>query len=339
MKLEDDKDRRKICLWCDKPLPRGRASMQSRLAFDQKLIMMDASERVVSVPEKCYDVESPQTWRDRILLSRRDIRGNYAVKDDPDADVRQYLRYLDIVDYKSLCQELPMANEIWGSKLGEWKYNTGFLRCFMKKCTKHKDAASLKKATSVDPPGPFQLNTNMDVWMMKARRTLHEPFKAGTFGESMASELGAAFDWDMMEDYDWAEEQTLAEALMLADEQTLAEERTLAEQTLADERTLAGEQALAEEQTLPKEEKLSKEVDHPSSKESKAESGKQEQDDSFIVLQDDEVSEARKGTQGQARPDQQSSETGPPDVQHGERPPEYGAVTRILERGDGTESE
>lgn len=309
MELEDDKDRRKICLWCDNPLPRGRVSMQSRLAFDQKLMMMGASERAVGLPADTHVTEYPRISYNSIPLSRRAIRGNHAVKDDPDADVPQYLPTLSL----HFGRDQPRTIETCGTKVGKWKYDSDFLRCFMTRCTKHKDAISLRNATFLDQPGPLFLKTNMDVWMIKNRTTLDEPFEAGAFSENLTS---ATSDWAMVMGHESAEEQTLVEESMLA------------------ERRLAGEEALDEAKTLPREKKRDKEMNHPSSRGSNAGGVRQQQDDEWVILQNEEISEAYKKTQGQPRPDQQGAGTGVPEVRPGEQPPGYGADTQVLEVGE-----
>ncbi len=170
--LEDDKDRRKICLWCDKPIQRGRASMESRIAFDQK--MMDAREREFS--SQLADFEEYESNRRRqMLMSRRELRGDAAVEHDPDADVQQFVRNLDMFNYHRFCGGQPTGDEIYNSKYGQWKYNTKFLKCFQQRGVGHKDATSLRSATTSDRPDAPLPKTNWDLWMMPHHETWDEP--------------------------------------------------------------------------------------------------------------------------------------------------------------------
>jgi hypothetical protein len=322
MKLEDDKDRRKICLWCDNPVPRGRPSIRSSLAFDQKL-MMDAKEFLIYTEERerepCLTKAQAEYYENNVhrpspmLLSRRDMRGNHAVKDDPDADVQQYLRNLEVFNYQQFAWERPSGDEIYDSKLGKWRYSSDFLRCFMKRCTKHRDVAFLKTVTSLDPRDAPYSKTNMDLWMMKASWTLDELAEVGGFTESLETEFGAFLESEpaRTETGDWGEEQTLAD-----------------EQTLAEERTLAGEETPCEERTVDKT------VSRPRSKGSKVREEDQDGDGEFTIIHDDETSEAREATAGPAYHDEQSFEPSPGEIQPEEQPPEYGADTLVLETGD-----
>ena len=70
---QPDKDRRRICIWCDRPMLRGRASMQSRVAFDQRL--MDARISVLQDQRDKPDEYNERLWRFTAPVSRRSLRG------------------------------------------------------------------------------------------------------------------------------------------------------------------------------------------------------------------------------------------------------------------------
>ena len=363
-KLVDDRDRRKICLWCDKPAPRGRPNMKYSQAFDDKL-MVDAKEFMWYINEwgsysQGADIEHQNKMRSSgpMLMSRRDLRGNHAVKDDPDADVEQYLLNPDKINYQHFCLAQPSQDEISGSRHCEWKYNSDFLRCFMKICTKHSDAAFLRTATYIDPNEAPCSKTNMDLWRDRVSRTLDEPAKVDGFAESLEADFHACLNSppDKTGDHDWDEEQTLADDRTLTDVRTLAGNQTLADNgTLADDRTLAdnrtlGEEALIEEPRLADdrapagERKLAGKrtlddgVGHPLIKESDVRKQPQDLDDGLAMQQDDAAPDAGHETEAQAHHNEQSFESGLHAMQLEERPPEYGADTLVLETGDALRS-
>ena len=287
--LEDDKDRRKICLWCDKPIPRGRASMESRIAFDQK--MMDAREREFS--SQLADFEEYESNRRRqMLMSRRELRGDAAVEDDPDADVQQFVRNLDILNYHRFCGEQPTGDEIYNSKHGQWKYNANFLKCFQQRRVGHKDAASLRSATSSDSHDAPLLKTNWDLWMMASRRPWDEPAMNDPLDEGFEarSDTGSDYNPDAIEKPPVVGEQ-------IAD----------AEAHFRDSKACL--------------------------------KGDKEPEDGPSIIREIETEDDRKAVVTEARSDGSDPGPEPAEVQPGQRPPEYGADTLILESGDAMESE
>lgn len=120
--LEEDKDRRRICLWCDRPMLRGRASMESKLAFDQK--MQDArAERGISFEE------GTRKRQKLYKMSRRELRGDEAVAHDPEADAPQFVRHLDTTNYQRFMrrEQAPSGQQVYQSKSGRWVYHREFL--------------------------------------------------------------------------------------------------------------------------------------------------------------------------------------------------------------------
>jgi hypothetical protein len=284
--LGEDKDRRKICLWCDRPVPRGRASMESRIAFDHKI--RDARKREIS--SQLADLEEYERNRRRqMLMSRRELRGDEAVKNDPDADVQQFVRNLDMFNYESLlfCRGIlsrvqPTGDEVYASKHGRWKYNSHFLKHFRRQCWRHNNAASLRSVTTSDSPDAPIPKTNMELWMMERRRIMDEQAELEQLARTPNSSSNSS--------------------LHRMDEAQLTEEQL------------------------------------PDAEESPDQSG------GFGVGDEEQEADGGKAQSRQereARPHHDESSSGPglAEVQPGERPPEYGANTLILESGDPMDSE
>jgi hypothetical protein len=120
--LEEDKDRRRICLWCDRPMLRGRASMESRLAFYQK--MQDAR----AMRGLSFD-DATRKQQKLYKMSRRELRGDEAVAQDPEADAPQFVRHLDTTNYQRFMrrEHTPSGEQVYQSKLGRWVYDRAFL--------------------------------------------------------------------------------------------------------------------------------------------------------------------------------------------------------------------
>lgn len=280
MILEEDKDRRRICLWCDKPIPRGRASFKSRIAFDHKF--MDIREREMSSQLADFQ-EYDSNRRRHMTRSRRDMRGDEAVKDDPDADVPQFLRNLDVVNYQRFPINLPTGDEIYASKHGLWRYNENFLTCFRETCLEHKDATLLQSITSAGSPEPSRMDTNAQ------RRA------------KMRARMGR-----------------------LADN---------CEET-SDINQHSSEGAKAHREDNEEDEEDGKELeDHDDSYDDC------DDETDMIILGHDEILGAQKGTDTQPQSESSNTGAGPPQIQPGEEPPEYGADTLILESGDAMHSD
>ena len=155
--LEEDKERRRICLWCDKPMLRGRASMESRLAFDQK--MQDARvkrglsfETRIRKQQKLYK------------MSRRELRGDDAVAQDPLADAPQFVRHLDTMNYQRFIprQHAPSGEQVYQSKLGRWIYNRGFLIGIGQRCKRLPERCDVRDLTRRD--GEQSERRNLEDW-------------------------------------------------------------------------------------------------------------------------------------------------------------------------------
>ena len=153
--LEEDKDRRRICLWCDRPMLRGRASMESRLAFDQK--MQDArTKRGLSF--EGWSRKQQKLYK----MSRRELRGDEAVAKDYLADAPQFVRHLDTTNYQRYMprEHTPSGEQVYHSKLGRWVYNREFLLAIGQRCKKLPKRNDVTDFTKGD--GKQMERTNFD---------------------------------------------------------------------------------------------------------------------------------------------------------------------------------
>lgn len=124
---EEDKERRRICLWCNKSLPR-QIGGTTRYHWNQKMI--DARAR--NAASRQADLEEYNRKRFKLMtMSRRELRGDEAVRNDPDADLPQFVRHLDTINYRSYmgAEAAPSGEAVYHSKRGYWTYNQKFLLC------------------------------------------------------------------------------------------------------------------------------------------------------------------------------------------------------------------
>ncbi|KEF56390.1 uncharacterized protein A1O9_07971, partial [Exophiala aquamarina CBS 119918] len=123
--LEEDKDRRRICLWCNKSLPR-QIGGTTRHHWNQKMI--DARAR--NAASRQADLEEYNRKRFKSMtMSRREMRGDEAVQDDPGADLPQFVRHLDTINYRAYMgpEQAPSGEAVYHSKRGYWTYSQKFL--------------------------------------------------------------------------------------------------------------------------------------------------------------------------------------------------------------------
>jgi hypothetical protein len=157
--LEEDKDRRRICLWCDRPMLRGRASIESRLAFDQK--MQDArAKRGLSFEDRTRKQQKLHR------MSRRELRGNEAVEHDPLADAPQFVRHLDTMNYQRFMrrEHAPSGEQVYQSKLGRWVYDRNFLIEIGKCCKRLLKRSEFGNLTTRDGKNPGRTNLEAGYW-------------------------------------------------------------------------------------------------------------------------------------------------------------------------------
>ncbi|OAP60790.1 hypothetical protein AYL99_05792 [Fonsecaea erecta] len=157
---EDDKDRRRICLWCDKALPR-QIGGTTRYYWNQKLI----EARARNAASRQADIEEYNRKRLKLMrMSRREMRGDDAVEGDPDADLPQFVRHLDTINYRSYMSQsaAPSGDAVYGSKRGYWRYSREFLLEMRRRCRR--------------VPVPKQLDTsdNIEGGCLKFARTNSE---------------------------------------------------------------------------------------------------------------------------------------------------------------------
>lgn len=93
-----------------------------------------------------------------LKMSRRQMRGDDAVQGDPEAGVLQFVRDLDVVNYRSLMPDdcAPSAEEIYESKRGRWRYNKNFLLRAQKGCDGVRWPLQFFNYLNENHPGPFQ---------------------------------------------------------------------------------------------------------------------------------------------------------------------------------------
>ena len=141
----EDARRRRICTWCHKPLP-GHRGGAARLEWNQKIIdarKMAAESRQADLLE--YNIRRLKLLR----MSRRELRGNEAVKDDLNADLPQYVRHLDTFNYRRFMPDsaAPTGNEVYLSKKGFWVYSQDFLKQIGRFCKRLPPRQELTHAT------------------------------------------------------------------------------------------------------------------------------------------------------------------------------------------------
>lgn len=133
----DDYERRRVCLWCNKCLPRHVGSA-SRQVWNQKII----EARTRNALSRQADLEEYNRRRLKSMrMSRREMRGNEAVEGDPDADLPQFVRHLDsCCNYRNFMGEdsVPSGNAVYNSKRGHWTYSKDFLVRIGVRCRKSK---------------------------------------------------------------------------------------------------------------------------------------------------------------------------------------------------------
>jgi hypothetical protein len=69
-------------------------------------------------------------------MSRREMRGDDAVRGDLDADVPQLVRHLDTMNYKNYMADsaAPSPETVFASKTGYWRYSRAFLLAMRPRC-------------------------------------------------------------------------------------------------------------------------------------------------------------------------------------------------------------
>ena len=130
---EEDFSLRRICLWCDNPLPRQTGGT-TRYHWTRKIIQA----RARNAASRTADVEewNRQRARER-TMSRREMRGDHVDSDHGAiADAQLFVRHLDTVNYKNYMHEssAPTPEAVFASKNGYWRYSRGFLLAMQTRC-------------------------------------------------------------------------------------------------------------------------------------------------------------------------------------------------------------
>lgn len=125
------KERRRICLWCSKSLPRQFAG-EERLRWEERQV----EARAAAAASRSADIYEWARNRFRTLtMSRRQMRGTEAcilltARDGPDHDKPIFVRHLDAVNYRQVMHDgtAPTPDQVYQSKNGRWTYSLEFLK-------------------------------------------------------------------------------------------------------------------------------------------------------------------------------------------------------------------
>ncbi|RMZ81287.1 hypothetical protein DV737_g2553, partial [Chaetothyriales sp. CBS 132003] len=116
----------------EKTLPSAYAGAGRHVWTQQ---MIDARQR--SIAAYSADLEEYKRARvSNLLMTRRELRGDAAVKDDPNADKLSFVRHLDTLNYFNYvsARDAPTGQEVYDSKRGYWRYSRNFLLCMRRRC-------------------------------------------------------------------------------------------------------------------------------------------------------------------------------------------------------------
>lgn len=165
-----DRDRRRICLWCSKPLMRPYGG-DDRLRWEEKQIEI----RAAAAASRSADIYEWARNRFRNLtMSRREMRGTEACvrltgSDGPEHDKPIFVRHLDTINYRKYMSErsAPSGDCVYQSKHGRWTYSRQFLTRF-DRCTDPEDRANVfPLPAGTDVKALFLLN--MEIGLPGAR--------------------------------------------------------------------------------------------------------------------------------------------------------------------------
>lgn len=140
--LDEASERRKICMWCDKPLP-ITATRDNPHVYKQKVV--DAMAREAAKRQADLEAHAQRRQR-RLKMTRRELRGSTGAVDN----VPEFVRSLDTVNYTQLIEYehlVPTSQQVYNSKQGKWQYDVGFLLAFQTYCTTVPVSRSVKEAT------------------------------------------------------------------------------------------------------------------------------------------------------------------------------------------------
>ena len=149
----EESKRRRVCTWCDKPLP-GHIGGRERREWNTK--MVEAKRRAALSRQADLQEYNKQRLK-QLRMSRRDLRGDDIVKDDLEADNPIYVRHLDTVNYRRFNDYLggaaPSGNEVYQSKRGYWMYSRDFLLSFGERLSRRSYSALSREWKQVTDTG------------------------------------------------------------------------------------------------------------------------------------------------------------------------------------------
>ena len=158
--LDGFAERRKICMWCDKPLPIS-ATRENPHVYKQKVVDAMAHEAAI----RQSDAEAHALKRRKQLrMSLRELRGDEAVAGNAMADTPNLVRHLDTVNYARRLGPLksPTPAQVYNSKMGRWQYDRDFLVAFRNLCRSINVPMHVNEATR---SGLYAIDrTNQELW-------------------------------------------------------------------------------------------------------------------------------------------------------------------------------
>ena len=161
--LDSFAERRKICMWCDKPLPLT-ATRENPHVYKQKVIEAMAHE--AAIRQSDAEAHALKRWK-QLRMSLRELRGDEAVVGNTMADTSNLVRHLDTVNYTQRLgpQKSPTPAQVYNSKMGKWQYDRDFLLAFRDFCRSINVPIHVKEATR---NGQYATErTNYELWVEK----------------------------------------------------------------------------------------------------------------------------------------------------------------------------
>jgi len=153
---EANRDRRRICLWCSKSLPRQFGG-EDRLRWEEKQVEI----RAAAAAARSADIEEWARNRFKTLtMSRREMRGTEECilltgRDGSQHDGPVFVRHLDAVNYRKYMSEgtAPSPASVYQSKHGRWVYS----REFLKALNRHSFASHIPPSEGSAPGALFEM--------------------------------------------------------------------------------------------------------------------------------------------------------------------------------------
>jgi hypothetical protein len=146
--VEEDKESRRICLWCDLPLLKSKHRSENRdprkeynfgYVFEGKIVEDKPMDRIASWTRRQETRE--RRPRDDVFSLTRSRFTDFERRRierllNPDETGAQYVRHLAEIDYKAFGARRPHRKRVMDSMKGIFKYDLDFLMQFEHICTK-----------------------------------------------------------------------------------------------------------------------------------------------------------------------------------------------------------